>query len=93
MLVLAQRRHSTATNPSDAPRTSFVCRYCPWWLSTEFSRGHYGFSGCNNALVPRSVYDGMPFEAQLLFRHNVANEPDGIHIQKHFQSLRNMAGR
>jgi hypothetical protein len=35
----------------------------------------------------------MPYEAQLLFRHNVADEPDGIQIQKHFQSLRNMVGR
>ena len=40
--------HSTATNPSDAPRTSFVARYCPWWLSTAFSRGQFGFGGSNN---------------------------------------------
>lgn len=81
--------HSTATNPSDAPRTSLVARYCPWWLSTEFSRGQFGFGGCNNARVPREIYDSMPFEAQLLFRHNVEGVPDGIVIEKHLASMRN----
>lgn len=81
--------HSTATNPGDHPRTSIVARYCPWWLSTEFSRGHHGFAACNNARVPRDVYESMDFEAQLLFRHNVDGEPDGLHIEKHLQALRN----
>jgi hypothetical protein len=31
----------------------------------------------------------MDFEAQLLFRHNVDGEPDGLHIEKHLQALRN----
>ena len=31
----------------------------------------------------------MEFEAQLLFRHNVEGEPDGLHIEKHLQALRN----
>jgi hypothetical protein len=31
----------------------------------------------------------MGFEAQLLFRHNVDGEPDGLHIEKHLQALRN----
>lgn len=81
--------HSTATNPSDSPRTSIVARYCPWWLSTEFSRGHFGFAACNNARVPRNVYESMGFEAQLLFRHNVNGESDGLHMEKHVQALRN----
>lgn len=39
--------------------------------------------------MPRFVYDAMPCEAQLLFRHNVEDEPDGIHLEKHLQSMRN----
>jgi hypothetical protein len=31
----------------------------------------------------------MSYEAQLLFRHNVEGEPDGLHIEKHLQALRN----
>ena len=33
----------------------------------------------------------MPYEAQLLFRHNVEDEPDGLHMTKHLQSIRNGA--
>ena len=33
----------------------------------------------------------MPYEAQLLFRHNVEDEPDGLHMAKHLQSIRNGA--
>lgn len=41
------------------------------------------------ARVPREVYDNMPFEAQLLFRHNVEGVADGLVIEKHLASMRN----
>ena len=73
------------------PRASIVARYCPWWLSTEFSRGRHGFGACNNAVVPREVYDGFSDDAKLLFRHNAEGVADGLHVQKHLQGIRNSA--
>ena len=70
---------------------SCSCRSCPWWLSTEFSRGRHGFGACNNAVVPREVYDGFSDDAKLLFRHNAEGVADGLHVQKHLQGIRNSA--
>ena len=45
------------------------------------------------ARVPREIYDSMPFEAQLLFRHNVEGVADGLVIEKHLASMRNGSSR
>ena len=86
-----RRWHSGGTNITPTPRASIVARYCPWWLSTEFSRGRHGFGACNNAVVPREVYDGFSDDAKLLFRHNAEGVADGLHVQKHLQGIRNSA--
>jgi hypothetical protein len=85
--------HSTATNPSDAPRTSIVCRYCPWWLSTEFSRGQFGFGGCNNARVPRDVYVYPLFLGNQIYSRGYAR---AIHLTRSLKlrtGLLRVAGR
>ncbi len=63
--------HSTASNPSDAPRVTVLTRYSPWWISLEFG-------GRNRSLVPRNVFEKFPDEVKELYRHRVAGEDDPI---------------
>lgn len=63
--------HSTANNPSDAPRVTVLTRYSPWWISLEFG-------GRNRSLVPRDVFENFPDGVKDLYRHRVAGEENPI---------------
>lgn len=81
--------HSGGTNTSTRTRASFVARYAPWWLSCEFSRTQHGFSGSNNARLPREIYEELPYQTQQLVRHRVPGLPNGTNMQKVLESARN----
>lgn len=72
VLILDSRIwHSTANNPSDAPRVTVLTRYSPWWISLEFG-------GRNRSLVPRDVFENFPDGVKDLYRHRVAGEENPI---------------
>ena len=80
VLVMDSRMwHATAPNRTNAPRTSVVVRYAPWWLnldvlmpgSVERARivDEAGKKENDQPPIPPAVYDSFPDDVKPLFRH------------------------
>ena len=80
VLVMDSRLwHATAPNQTDQPRVALAVRYAPWWLNLEVLRPESDERrrmcdevGATENAVPsirREVYNGLPKNVQLLYRH------------------------
>lgn len=67
--------HAGSVNQSDLERAAVVCRYAPWWLSSD-DYGPEWASG--RSYVPKEVYGRMKPAVQLLYRHIAEGEDDYI---------------
>ncbi|MCY3792616.1 MAG: phytanoyl-CoA dioxygenase family protein [Gemmatimonadetes bacterium] len=82
--------HAVASNQSKSDRVALIVRYAPWWLNlnpTLIGRPEHEAmvvetGGKNYEMVPieREVFDRLPKEVKLLYRHWVAQpaQPDEV---------------
>ncbi len=82
--------HAVAPNQSESDRVALIVRYAPWWLNlnpTLIGRPEHEAmvmetGGKNYEMVPieREVFDRLPKEVKLLYRHWVAQpaQPDEV---------------